>query len=59
MLLKDDDLVRMYQKEYKETNEFVRRVLDDLLTEIPMIKLFHVLGHLLLSVSVMLIYRRL
>ena len=32
MLLKDDDLVRRYQKEYKDKNEFVRRVLDDWLS---------------------------
>ena len=32
MLLKDDDLVRRYQKECKEKNEFVRRVLDDWLS---------------------------
>ena len=28
MLLKDDDLVRRYQKECKDKNESVRRVLD-------------------------------
>ena len=32
MLLKDDDLVRRYQKECKDKNEFVRRVLDDWLS---------------------------
>ena len=32
MLLKDDDLVRRYQKECKDKNEFVRRVLDDRLS---------------------------
>ena len=32
MLLKDDDLVRRYQKECKDKNEFARRVLDDWLS---------------------------
>ena len=32
MLLKDDALVRRYQKDCKDKNEFVRRVLDDWLS---------------------------
>ena len=56
MLLKDDDLVNKYEQEYKK-EEFVRKVLKDWLSRdggdsaVP-----RVLGHLLLSVSVMLIY---